>query len=91
MKKFIGIVLVLCSLALPLAGCKEAISTVTCNTISELEDIPGQILSTPESAETEPEYNCWRFATASTCVKTGRTHPNSLSLLMRLKRNFRMT
>lgn len=42
MKKFIGIVLVLCSLALPLAGCKEAISTVTCNTISELEDIPGQ-------------------------------------------------
>lgn len=46
MKKFIGIVLVLCSLALPLAGCKEAISTVTCNTISELEDIPGQILST---------------------------------------------
>ena len=56
MKKFIGIVLVLCSLALPLAGCKEAISTVTCNTISELEDIPGQILSTPESAETEPEY-----------------------------------
>lgn len=43
MKKFIGIVLVLCSLALPLAGCKEAISTVTCNTISELEDIPGQI------------------------------------------------
>lgn len=48
MKKFIGIVLVLCSLALPLAGCKEAISTVTCNTISELEDIPGQILSTPE-------------------------------------------
>lgn len=49
MKKFIGIVLVLCSLALPLAGCKEAISTVTCNTISELEDIPGQILSTPEA------------------------------------------
>ena len=57
MKKFIGIVLVLCSLALPLAGYKEAISTVTCNTISELEDIPGQILSTPESADTEPEYN----------------------------------
>ena len=24
-------------------------------------------------------------------VKTGRTHPNSLSLLMRLKRDFRMT
>lgn len=43
MKKFIGIVLVLCSLALPLAGCKEAISTVTCNTMSELEDIPGQM------------------------------------------------
>lgn len=61
MKKFIGIVLVLCSLALPLAGCKEAISTVTCNTISELEDIPGQILSTPESAETEPEYNYIHF------------------------------
>ena len=61
MKKFIGIVLVLCSLALPLAGCKEAISTVTCNTISELEDIPGQILSTPESAETEPEYNFIHF------------------------------
>lgn len=37
MKKFIGIVLVLCSLALPLAGCKEAISTVTCNTMSELQ------------------------------------------------------
>lgn len=35
--------------------------------------------------------NCWRFATASTCVKTGRTNPNSLSLLIRLKRNFRMT
>ena len=62
MKKFIGIVLVLCSLALPLAGCKEAISTVTCNTISELEDIPGQILSTPESAETEPEYNYIHFS-----------------------------
>lgn len=40
MKKFIGIVLVLCSLALPLAGCKEAISTVTSTTMSELEDIP---------------------------------------------------
>lgn len=53
MKKFIGIVLVLCSLALPLAGCKEAISTVTSTTMSELEDIPSQILSTPESAETQ--------------------------------------
>ena len=41
--------------------------------------------------ETRNARNCWRFATASTCVKTGRTHPNSLSLLMRLKRNFRMT
>lgn len=28
---------------------------------SELEDIPGQILSTPESAETEPEYNYIHF------------------------------
>lgn len=61
MKKFIGIVLVLCSLALPLAGCKEAISTVTCTTMPELEDIPGQILSTPESADTEPEYNYIHF------------------------------
>ena len=61
MKKFIGIVLVLCSLALPLAGCKEAISTVTSTTMSEVEDIPGQILSTPESAETEPEYNYIHF------------------------------
>lgn len=41
--------------------------------------------------ETRNARNCWRFATASTCVKTGRTHPNSLSLLMRLKRDFRMT
>lgn len=56
MKKFIGIVLVLCSLALPLAGCKEAISTVTSTTMSELEDIPSQMLATPESADTEPEY-----------------------------------
>lgn len=61
MKKFIGIVLVLCSLALPLAGCKEAISTVTSTTMSELEDIPSQILSTPESAETVPEYNYIHF------------------------------
>ena len=61
MKKFIGIVLVLCSLALPLAGCKEAISTVTSTTMSELEDIPSQMLATPESADTEPEYNCKRF------------------------------
>lgn len=61
MKKFIGIVLVLCSLALPLAGCKEAISTVNCTTMSELEDIPSQILSTPESAETVPEYNYIHF------------------------------
>lgn len=45
MKKFIGIVLVLCSLALPLAGCKEAISTVTSTTMSELEDIPSQMLA----------------------------------------------
>jgi len=57
MKKFIGTVLVLCCLALPLAGCKETISTVTSTTMSELEDIPSQILSTPESAETVPEYN----------------------------------
>lgn len=41
--------------------------------------------------ETRNARNCWRFATASTYVKTGRTHPNSLSLLMRLKRDFRMT
>lgn len=44
MKKFIGTVLVLCCLALPLAGCKETISTVTSTTMSELEDIPSQIL-----------------------------------------------
>lgn len=61
MKKFIGIVLVLCSLALPLAGCKEAISTVTCTTMPELEDIPSQMLATPESADTEPEYNYIHF------------------------------
>lgn len=41
--------------------------------------------------ETRNARNCWRFATASTCVKTGRTNPNSLSLLMRLKKDFRMT
>lgn len=57
MKKFIGTALVLCCLALPLAGCEDAISTVTSTTMSELEDIPNQILATPESAETEPEYN----------------------------------
>lgn len=61
MKKFIGTVLVLCCLALPLAGCKETISTVTSTTMSELEDIPSQILSTPESAETVPEYNYIHF------------------------------
>lgn len=57
MKKFIGTALALCCLALPLAGCKEAISTVTSTTMSELEDIPSQMLATPESADTEPEYN----------------------------------
>ena len=61
MKKFIGTVLVLCYLALPLAGCEGAISTVTSTTMSELEDIPSQILSTPESAETVPEYNYIHF------------------------------
>ena len=61
MKKFIGTALALCCLALPLAGCKEAISTVTSTTMSELEDIPSQILSTPESAETVPEYNYIHF------------------------------
>lgn len=61
MKKFIGTALVLCCLALPLAGCKEAISSVTSTTMSELEDIPSQILATPESAETEPEYNYIHF------------------------------
>ena len=71
MKKFIGIVLVLCSLALPLAGYKEAISTVTCNTISELEDIPGQILATPESAEMKPEYNYIHFRYQT---KAGKAH-----------------
>ena len=40
--------------------------------------------------ETRNARNCWRFATASTCVKTGRTHPNSLSLLMHSKRDFSM-
>ena len=61
MKKFIGTALVLCCLALPLAGCEDAISTVTSTTMSELEDIPNQILATPESAETEPEYNYIHF------------------------------
>lgn len=61
MKKFIGTVLVLCCLALPLAGCEDTISTVTSTTISELKDIPSQILATPESAETEPEYNYIHF------------------------------
>ena len=50
MKKFIGTAFVLCCLALPLAGCEDAISTVTSTTMSELEDIPNQILATPESA-----------------------------------------
>lgn len=48
MKKFIGTALALCCLALPLAGCEDAISTVTSTTMSELEDIPNQILATPE-------------------------------------------
>ena len=61
MKKFIGTALALCCLALPLAGCEDAISTVTSTTMSELEDIPSQILSTPESADTEPEYNYIHF------------------------------
>ena len=45
MKKFIGTALVLCCLALPLAGCEDAISTVTSTTMSELEDIPSQMLA----------------------------------------------
>lgn len=61
MKKFIETALALCCLAMPLAGCEDAISTVTSTTMSELEDIPGQILSTPESAETVPEYNYIHF------------------------------
>lgn len=61
MKKFIGTALALCCLAMPLAGCKEAISTVTSTTMSELEDIPSQMLATPENAETEPEYNYIHF------------------------------
>ena len=61
MKKFIGTALVLCCLALPLAGCEDAISTVTSTTMSELEDIPNQILSTPESAETEYNYIHFRY------------------------------
>lgn len=61
MKEFIGTALVLCCLALPLAGCEDAISTVTSTTMSELEDIPSQMLATPESADTKPEYNCIHF------------------------------
>lgn len=61
MKKFIGTALALCCLAMPLTGCKEAISTVTSTTMSELEDIPSQMLATPESADTEPEYNYIHF------------------------------
>ena len=61
MKKSNGYELQLSSLALPLAGSKEAISTVNSTTITHLEDIPGQILSTPESTETEPEYNYIHF------------------------------
>ena len=61
MKKFIGTALVLCCLALPLAGCEDAISTVTSTTMSELEDIPNQILAIPESAETVSEYNHIHF------------------------------
>lgn len=61
MKRFIGITLVLCCLALPLAGCKEAVSAVTSTTVSELKDIPSQMLATPESADTEPEYNYIHF------------------------------
>ena len=65
MKKFIGTALVLCCLALPLAGCEDAISTVTSTTMSELEDIPNQILATPESAEMKPEYNYIHHLTCS--------------------------
>lgn len=61
MKKFIETALALCCLAMTLAGCEDAISTVTSTTMSELEDIPSQILSTPESAETVPEYNYIHF------------------------------
>lgn len=61
MKKFIRTALVLCCLALPLAGCEDAISTVTSTTMSELEDIPSQMLATPESADTKPEYNYIHF------------------------------
>lgn len=46
MKKFIGTALVLCCLALSLAGCEDAISTVTSTTMSELEDIPSFIVYT---------------------------------------------
>lgn len=61
MKKFIETALALCCLAMPLAGCEEAISTVTSTTMSELEDIPSQMLATPESADMEPEYNYIHF------------------------------
>lgn len=61
MKKFIETALALCCLAMTLAGCEDAISTVTSTTMSELEDIPSQILSTPESAETVPGYNYIHF------------------------------
>ena len=62
MKKFIGTALALCCLAMPLAGCKEAISTVTSTTMSELEDIPSQMLATPESADTERNTITFIFA-----------------------------
>ena len=71
MKKFIGTALVLCCLALPLAGCEDAISTVTSTTMSELEDIPNQILATPESAEMKPEYNYIHFRYQT---KAGKAH-----------------
>lgn len=61
MKKFIETALALCCLAMTLAGCEDAISTVTSTTMSELEDIPSQMLATPESADTEPEYNYIHF------------------------------
>ena len=68
MKKFIGTALVLCCLALPLAGCEDAISTVTSTTMSELEDIPNQILATPESAEMKPEYNYLHLRQHLDCI-----------------------
>lgn len=69
MKKFIGTALVLCCLALPLAGCEYAISTVTSTTMSELEGIPNQILATPESAETVPGYNSLRQYLDCICTR----------------------